>query len=65
MPLCTDGRKTIFTRSNDQIKIKRVLKMRGTMPSANSVLFLMGAVVMRKVFMSYIFQVTAFRAVKK
>ncbi len=65
MPLCTDSRKTIFILSNNQIKIKRLLKMGGTMPSTKSVLFLMGAVVMRKIFMSYIFQVTVFRAVKK
>lgn len=42
---------------------KRVLKMRGAMPSAESVLFLMGAVAMEKEYKSYKYPVSAFKDV--
>ena len=44
---------------------KRVLKMRGAMPSAESVLFLMGAVAMEKEYKTYKYPITAFREVEK
>lgn len=42
---------------------KRVLKMRGAMPSFESVLFLMGSVAMEKQYKSYNYPVSAFREV--
>lgn len=44
---------------------KRVLKMRGAMPSPESVLFLMGAVGMEKEFKTYNYPVSAFRDVQE
>mgnify|MGYP003485066170 CR=1 FL=1 len=42
---------------------KRVLKMRGAMPSPESILFLMGSVAMEKEYKSYSYPVTAFREI--
>jgi len=42
---------------------KRVLKMRGAMPSAESVLFLMGSVAMEKEYKSYNYPLSAFRGI--
>jgi transposase-like protein len=44
---------------------KRVLKMRGAMPSPESILFLMGSVAMEKEYKSYSYPVTAFRDVEE
>ncbi len=44
---------------------KRVLKMRGAMPSQESVLFLMGSVAMEKEYKSYKYPVSAFRDVEE
>lgn len=44
---------------------KRVLKMRGAMPSPESVLFLMGSVAMEKEFKSYNYPVSIFRNVEE
>lgn len=44
---------------------KRVLKMRGAMPSPGSILFLMGAVVMEKEYRSYSYPVSAFREIEE
>jgi putative transposase len=44
---------------------KRVLKMRGTMPSQESVLFLMGSVAMEKEYKSYKYPVSAFRDIEE
>lgn len=44
---------------------KRVLKMRGAMPSAESVLFLMGSVAMEKEYKSYNYPVSAFRDIEE
>jgi putative transposase len=44
---------------------KRVLKMRGAMPSANAVLFLMGSVAMEKECKSYNYPVSLFRYVNE
>ena len=44
---------------------KRVLKMRGAMPSAESVLFLMGSVAMEKEYKSYKYPVSAFRDIEE
>lgn len=44
---------------------KRVLKMRGAMPSPESILFLMGSVAMEKEYKSYSYPVTAFREIEE
>ncbi len=44
---------------------KRVLKMRGAMPSPESVLFLMGSVAMEKEYKSYNYPVSAFRDIEE
>lgn len=44
---------------------KRVLKMRGAMPSPESILFLMGSVAMEKEYKSYSYPVTAFRDIEE
>lgn len=44
---------------------KRVLKMRGAMPSASSVLALMGSVAMEKEFKTYKYPVSAFRDIEE
>lgn len=44
---------------------KRVLKMRGAMPSLESVLFLMGSVAMEKEYKSYNYPVSAFREIEE
>lgn len=44
---------------------KRVLKMRGAMPSPESVLFLMGSVAIEKEYKSYNYPVSAFRYVEE
>ena len=44
---------------------KRVLKMRGAMPSPESVLFLMGSVAMEKEYKSYSYPVIAFREIEE
>ena len=44
---------------------KRVLKMRGAMPSPESVLFLMGSVAMEKEYKSYHYPVSAFRDIEE
>lgn len=44
---------------------KRVLKMRGAMPSQESVLFLMGSVAMEKEYKSYKYPVSAFRDIEE
>lgn len=44
---------------------KRVLKMRGAMPSPESILFLMGSVAMEKEYKSYSYPVTVFRDVEE
>jgi transposase-like protein len=44
---------------------KRVLKMRGAMPSASSVLALMGSVAMEKEYKTYKYTVSAFRDIQE
>ena len=44
---------------------KRVLKMRGAMPSPESVLFLMGSVAMEKEYKSYKYPVSAFKDIEE
>lgn len=44
---------------------KRVLKMRGAMPSADSILFLMGSVAMEKEYKSYNYPVSIFRDIEE
>jgi putative transposase len=44
---------------------KRVLKMRGAMPSQESVLFLMGSMAMEKEYKSYKYPVSVFRVIEE
>ncbi len=44
---------------------KRVLKMRGAMPSSESVLFLMGSVAIEKEYKSYVYPVSVFREIEE